>query len=160
MASFGWPVSGGSLSAPVLYATASSAPTGTLSGTFNDIVFNTATIDSANGYNTTTGIYTVPSTGVYFVHAFIRISHTSTAANQILALRFLRSGTDLPGSTFTTPIMASGITAGITISHSTLMNCTSASHTIRAQSYTEGGSPAYVSGSIYHGFVIYKVRDI
>lgn len=160
MASFGWPVSGGSLSAPVLYATAASAPTGTLSGSFNDIVFDTKTIDSADGYSTSTGNYTIPSTGVYFAHAFVRINHTSTAANNIVAIRFLRNGSDVPGSTFTMVIPTTGVTAGLTVSHSTLINCTSLIHTIRPQIYTEGGSPAYVSGSIYHGFVVYKVRDI
>jgi hypothetical protein len=162
MSSFIWPAAGGgssALEAPCLFATAATAPTGTLSGSYNLITFDTKTIDPLDGYSTTTGLYTTPSAGIYYVHAFVRISHTSTAANQIVSLRFLRSGTALPGTVGTMVIPTTGVTAGMTVSHSALMNITVAGQTIRAESYTEGGSPAYVTGSIYHGFMIYKVRD-
>jgi hypothetical protein len=160
MSSYLWPAAGGSsaMSAPCLIATASSAPTGTLSGTFNNILFNTASVDTNGTYSTGAGTWEVPSDGVYFCRVYVRISHTSTSVNNIIALRIIRSGSDFAGSTNTQVIQATGITAGITISHDVLVSCT-AGQTLRPQSYTEGGSPAYVSGSIYHGFMIFKVRD-
>jgi hypothetical protein len=59
-------------------------PTGTISGAYNIAKFGTVTKDTHGGYNTSTGLYTVPVSGYYAVSATLEITGTFAAPNYSL----------------------------------------------------------------------------
>jgi hypothetical protein len=59
-------------------------PTGTISGAYNIVKFGTVAKDTHGGYNTSTGLYTVPVSGYYAVSATLEISASFAAPNYAL----------------------------------------------------------------------------
>ncbi len=69
-------------------------PTGTLSGSFNIVKFTTKTWDFyGSSYDTSTGLFTAPSPGIYRVSASVLVSGTSVIAPWVLALQILNGAT-------------------------------------------------------------------
>lgn len=60
----------------------------------NNLVFNTKTLDTVDGYNTSTGVYTVKSSRLYRLSASIIFGH-SGSVNQYISPAFFRNGTVL-----------------------------------------------------------------
>ena len=68
-------------------------PTGTITGTYSTTVYGTKVRDSHNAFNTTTGTYTVPVSGVYDISAMAYISHAVTVVNNTIGLGIHIDGT-------------------------------------------------------------------
>jgi hypothetical protein len=73
-------------------------PTGTISSSYNIVKFGSVDKDTHAGYNTSTGLYTIPVSGHYFCSAQIEIAGTY-AAGQYTQVALSRNGT--PGTSDT-----------------------------------------------------------
>jgi hypothetical protein len=86
--------------------------TQSLSSGDNTIIFDTLTVNNGGGYDNTTGIYTVPATGLWRINSTI----DSTGAGGTLHLRVSINGTDYTNiSIGGTPIEQVDITTNLTI---------------------------------------------
>ncbi len=125
-------------------------PTGTIANAANIVKFGTLSQDTTASYSTSTGLYTVPSTGYYFVHAQLDIAHVSVTAAQVAIVYLQNSGTtfakgaDFARVTSVTELVpqASGIiyaVAGTTIGAYSLSNANTPTYTNNV-----GGSHLYI----------------
>ena len=90
-------------------------PTGTLSNSYNVVKFSGMDKDTHNGYNASTGLYTVPVSGYYRVSSTLEISKTSySAGNFNLAVIYVNGSavtygaSVVSGTTNVNAVMVSG----------------------------------------------------
>jgi len=84
------------------------------------VVCDTVYVDKASGYNTTTGIYTIQKTGLYFFGFNTNYGNVTTAS--IFESVILQNG--IQSAKFVNDGSIGGISSGQGVSGSTLINCT------------------------------------
>ena len=79
---------------------ASAVPTGTLAGSFNDVVIGTIKSDTQGSYNTSTGVYTIKVPGYYNISASTRVNSSgSSGAGTAVILRVVQNSTAIARKT-------------------------------------------------------------
>lgn len=74
--------------------------------------------DSANAYSTTTGVYTVPTTGWYIVNAGIKFSNYNYGSSAIIDMAILNNGSGICENLYTpAPYNATSPTANLCITY-------------------------------------------
>ena len=71
-------------------------PTGTLNGSWNNIIYGTLQKDTHSAYNTTTGVFTAPFSAFYNVEATIEVAGTY-AVNNYAAVGYAKNGSTVLG---------------------------------------------------------------
>ncbi len=128
-------------------------PTGTLNGSYNDVIFGTATFDTHGKYDTTTGIYTVPVAGKYHVSANILVVGTY-ALNSNLQLALSKN------NSATSSALGYVRSGGAETIQGVAVNCTVscvAGDTLRVKSLTDATSLSFSSTAGANTLSIHRI---
>lgn len=136
---------------------ASTASARTMSNTFPTVVYETTVIDTASGYNNTTGVYTIPFTQYYRITGAFATngSGTSYGIDNLAGLIVKQNGSSgdfcamvRAGSTFATLIL--------TTNGSTIVSCT-AGDTLALGGYSDVSTTTATSTATQNYFEITNI---
>ena len=137
---------------PIIGFTAQ-ATSGTLSGSFTDMTTWTSNItDSANAFNSSTGVYTIPSAGWYFIRACI--GSNSAASTNPVFIQILVNGTAVSDN-------ACPSTSGTVNAQPVVMyvNTFKPGDLIKVQVKSAVGSDSINSSNIKNNFSIFRISN-
>lgn len=126
--------------------------TSSISNSPQVMVYDTIDFDSTGSYNTSTGIYTVPTSGSYHIDATVDVAATYSFSND-LYIAVYRNGTQIFAHDLNETTTG---TYALTISVSGLVGCV-AGDQITIQANTNASTPTLVSNNFLNTFSIFKL---
>lgn len=114
-------------------------------GAFTTIVMPTKTVDTAGGYNTSTGQYTVPATGTYLILAKVR-PQDNAGAGQGVGIGVHTSNADNPNFVWGIPVAPSSGTTRTVFGYQRLAQFNSGD-VLRLFCYVANGSSLVLSAA-------------
>jgi len=109
-ASITLPSSTGSIA---ILVAASRTSTYTPTAAFANLVYNAAPINVGSAYNTTTGVFTAPATGIYQIIIANKYSTTGLSSNTLSARIVVNSAVDMETSASMSPFPGSSLNTSI-----------------------------------------------
>lgn len=130
----------------LLEVTRSTSDQALTSGTNTTLLFNNVLTDTASGFNTTTGQYTVPATGLYLIIASLFVKWASGSVASLGSLEVNGSTHGSIGCVPYLPTFASG--SGVAVVNLTVGDL------VRVRMNAGGTNPVLASGGLSHLFVV------
>ncbi len=132
-----------------------SPATGTINGSFNDVIYGTTTFDTTSSYNATTGVYTAPFDGKYHVDCNVIIAGTF-ALNSSMQLCISKNNSAT--CSYIGYVRSGGaMTSGATSSHVDVS--VAAGDTLRCKILTDATSNSYSSTAGANTISIHRIGN-
>lgn len=138
----------------IAFVAGQQVPTGTITGTLSITKFGTVTQDTAGGYSTSTGLYTVPVTGFYSIQGCVEVTGTSPGVDNATRCAVVKSGTSVYLSGQVTGNASGAINLTVPLSATVFCNT---GDTLAIYTGSALTSPTYGSGSTSSYLAIFRL---